>query len=479
MNYRMIAYIISRVLFIEALLLLVPLLVSLYFGENALGFLVAIAAAILVAAVLSIAKPKTKAFFSKEGFICVGLSWLAMSFIGAIPFVVSGDIPNYIDAWFETVSGFTTTGSTILTDVEAMGMGMLFWRSFTHWIGGMGILVFMMAIIPMSNEYSMYIMRAEVAGPTVGKLVPKAKKTARILYISYFALTALEIILLKAGGMGLYESVVHSFATAGTGGFGIKNLSIGFYNSAYIQMVIGIFMLLFGINFNLYFFLFVGKIKNFFKNEELRVYLIIIAIATVIIGFNIHGMYDSASESFRHAFFQTSSIMTTTGFSTVDFNTWPELSKTILFMLMFVGGCAGSTGGGLKVSRILIIIKSAICEVKRMHHPRSVNYVRMEGHKVPDQVVKSTLAYFGLACLILIAGFVLVSIDNKDFTTSATSVVSCFMNIGPGLNLTGPAGNFALFSHFSKIVLSVMMLLGRLEIFPILLLVFPKTWKRR
>ena len=481
MNFKMIFYTIGNMLKVEALLLILPLIVSLVYQENTyLSFLIPIAILTLVGFAISFKKPKNRTMYAREGLVIVGLSWIFISLFGALPFVISKEIPNFIDAFFETVSGFTTTGASILEDVEVLSKGMLFWRSFTHWVGGMGVLVFIMAILPSSDGDTIHILRAESPGPQVGKLVSKIKVNARILYLIYFAMTIIEIVLLLFGKMPLFDSIVHSFGTAGTGGFGIKNSSVGGYNN-YCQIVIGIFMILFGINFNIFYFLLIGNFRQALKSEELRWYLSIIFIAIALITLNI--MISDTSKVFsttlKDSFFQVASIITTTGFSTTDFNAWPELSRSILVVLMFFGACAGSTGGGIKISRIAILVKASGREVRKLVHPHSVQNVRFEGASVKEDTVKGVFAYLSIFIIIFVLAVLLVSLDGKDFVTNFTSVAACINNIGPGLGLVGPMGNYSSFSAFSKIVLLISMLVGRLEIFPILMLFIPNMWRNK
>lgn len=476
----MIVKLLGRIAGIEAVLMVIPMFVSLAYGESVRGFAVGIAVAVAVCVIFTLTtRHSDKKIFSKEGLTSVALCWVLISLIGAIPFTVDGAIPNYIDAVFETVSGFTTTGSSILTDVEAIGRGMLFWRSFTHWIGGMGILVFMMAVMPMSKEYSMHIMRAEVPGPEAGKLTPKIQRSSLILYLIYVFLTFAETVALLLCKMPLYDAVVHAFGTAGTGGFGIKNTSIGAYGSPAIEMVIAVFMVAFGVNFNVYFLLLVGKLRTALFNEELRWYLGIVAFATVTIAYNLRSIYNSVSECFRYSFFQVASIISTTGFSTADFDKWPEYSKIVLMLIMFIGACAGSTAGGLKVSRVMILLKSSIVEIRHMLHPRSYNIIRVNGKNVSRETLHNVLVFFSLYIMILSASCVAVgALDGFDLITTFTSVGTCISNVGPGLSLVGPTGNFSMFSPLSKILLSVCMLMGRLEIFPMIILFYPSTWKK-
>lgn len=482
MNYEMMKYVLMSICKIEGLLLLIPVFVSFIYKEYQIAgkmAIVAIAFA-LIGMVFTRKKPRKIDIFAKDGLIIVGITWIIFSIIGAIPFYVTGSIPSFIDAFFETVSGFTTTGSTILTDIESLSKGILFWRAFTHWIGGMGVLVFVMAIIPLAGRNSMSIMKAEVPGPTVDKLVPKAKQTAKLLYIIYIGLTGLEVVLLMIGKMPLYDSVVHAFATAGTGGFSIKSASVGYYQSAYIDWVITIFMVLFGINFNLFYLAILNKFNRIARSEELRVYLAIIVVSTLLISINVYSMYNSISDSLRYSAFQVASIITTTGFMNTDFNLWPQFSKSILLILMIVGACAGSTGGGVKVSRIIIIAKHMRIELKKIIHPRSVSNVKVDGKIVENNVIRSVSGYIMIYFMLILFSFLLISINGFDFETSITSVITCINNVGPGLgSLVGPIGSFSMFSDFSKIVLSIDMLLGRLEIFPILILFSLRIYKRR
>lgn len=477
MNYRLILQTIGKILLIEALLMVFPLIVNfIYQEENLFAFALTISISMVVGTLLMMVKPKNKSMFIREGFVIVGLAWIVMSLFGALPFTLSGEIPHYIDALFETISGFTTTGASILNDVEAMSKSMLFWRSFTHWIGGMGVLVFVLAILPNSEGQNIYLLKAESTGPQVGKLVSKVRFTARILYIIYFGITLLEVVLLLLGKNSLFDSIVMSFGTAGTGGFGIYADSVGGFN-IYSQVVIAVFMMIFGINFNLYYLAIVGKVKQAIKSEELRWYLGIILMSTIMITINLMvNLNQTFGIALKDAYFQVSSILTTTGFATVDFNLWPTFSKIILITIMFIGGCAGSTGGGIKVSRIVILFKSLKREIQKLLHPNSVSPVKMEGELVESNVVKGVTVYFAFIIVLLFLGTLLVSFDGLDFTSTFTGVIACINNIGPGLNLVGPMGNFDCFSYFSKIVLSILMLVGRLEVYPILILFLPKTW---
>ncbi len=478
MNRRMIAYILGILLLCEAGLLLFPTIVALIYGEAAItSFLITIALLVAVGLTLIAMKPKNKTIYARHGLVIVALGWILMSLFGALPFFFSGEIPNYLDAVFEAVSGFTTTGASILTDVEALSKSMLFWRSFTHWIGGMGVLVFMMAVLPLAGGGGdLHLMRAESPGPNVSKLVPKSSKTARILYGIYLALTIIEILILLFGGMPLFDSLTIAFGTAGTGGFGVLNSSIAEY-STFCQGVITVFMTLFGINFNIYFLLLCKKFKDALKSEELWTYLAIMFSAIVVIAINIKDMFASFGEALHHSAFQVSSVMTTTGYSTVDFNQWPELSKIIMLGVMCVGACAGSTGGGLKVSRVILLLKSARREFRRISHPRSVKIITFDGNKVSDETIRNTFAYFFIYAMIFAASVLVVSLDNFDFTTTTTAVIATLNNIGPGLNMVGATGNFSEFSFLSKLVLIADMLLGRLEIFPLLFLFAPSKQK--
>ena len=481
MNRKMVISTVGKLSQIEAVLLILPLAVSLCYKEYgiALGYLITAAIAAVTGVLMcTFAKPQNDVIFAKEGFVIVASVWLWASLIGALPFVITGEIPNYIDAFFETVSGFTTTGSSILTDVEALSHGNLFWRSFTHWIGGMGILVFVMAILPNVSDRSIHILKAEVPGPVVGKIVPRIKDTAKILYFIYLGFTVAETVLLYIGGMNLFESAVHAFGTAGTGGFGIKADSIGSY-SPYLQWVIAIFMILFGINFNLYYLLLVRKVKSVLKSTELWLYIGIITLSSAIISVNIFDRFNNISDTVRTSVFQVATVITTTGYATDDFNLWPGLSKMILFMLMFLGACAGSTGGGFKISRAAIVFKNIGKEFKKLLHPRSVNTVHFEGRAVEDETAKSAMVYFAIYMVCILATFMLISFEPFGFETNFTASVACFNNIGPGFGAVGPTGSFAGYTLFSKIVLSFAMLMGRLEIFPILLFFTPATWTKK
>lgn len=479
MNKKMVFHIIGRIIQVEAFLLLLPLAVSLIYKEKCwLSFLISIACALALGTVMTFgSRVKSKVIYAKEGFVTVSLAWVLMSAIGALPFVISGEIPSYIDAFFETVSGFTTTGASILTDVESMSKGLLFWRSFTHWIGGMGVLVFVMAIIPSVTDRSIHIIRAEMPGPIVGKIVPKAKNTAKILYIIYVVMTVVEIVLLCIGKMPFFESVVHAFGTAGTGGFGIKADSIAGY-SPYLQWVITVFMFLFGVNFNLYYLILLRKFKSVFRSQELWCYVGIACAAAASIAVNIRSMYGSASEAIRASAFQVSSIMTTTGYATTDFDLWPAFSKTVLILLMCIGACAGSTGGGLKVSRVVLLYKMIKKELRHMLHPRSVSVVKFEEKTVSKTILTNVSIYFAVYMVVMISAFLLLSFDGYSVETNLSAAIACFNNIGPGLADVGPTASYAAYSPFSKIVLSAAMLFGRLEIFPMLFLFSKSSWSK-
>lgn len=480
MNRRMILYILGKMMGVEGVLLLLPAFVGLVYQEESGGyFLIPAAALAMIYVVFGIRKPKKTKIYAKEGMIIVASAWILWSLFGAIPFTLGGYIPNYLDAVFETISGFTTTGSTILNDIESLSHCMHFWRCFTHWIGGMGVLVFVLVLTSMDKKNSMYLMRAEVPGPEKDKLVPKAMATARILYGMYFALTAVEIVLLLLGGMSPFDGIIHSFSTAGTGGFSNYASSIGQLNSPYIDGVITVFMILFGVNFNLYYLMLLGQFEPVWKNEELRTYLVIIASAIAIITWNITSIYGNPLTAFRYAAFQVGAIITTTGFATADYMKWPTMSQTVLVILMIIGACASSTGGGIKVSRFLMVLKSIKKELKQMVHPKSVNLIRINGKKMSPEIVQNVfvylMAYAGIAGLSVL----LVSVDNFDFATNFGSVMGTLNNIGPGLGATGPAGNFASFSPFSKVVFCIDMLIGRLEIFPFLMLFTSISWRKK
>ena len=477
MNIRIVANTLGKVLLAEAALLLLPTTAALWYRESVLPFLLTVLLLLPAGLFLNALRPRSSELFAREGFVCVGLSWILMSLFGCLPFLFSGDIPRFTDAFFETVSGFTTTGASILENPELLSRGCMFWRLFTHWIGGMGVLVFIAAVLPVSGDSYIHIMRAEVPGPTVSKLVPRVRKTARILYLIYLVLTLLECVLLVLGGMSFYEALLHSFATAGTGGFSTRAASIGAFQSVYIEMVIAVFMLLFGCNFNLFYLILIGQASAAFRSEELRVYLGIIAGTVLLITLNIRALCGGFLGGLRYAFFQVMTILSTTGFSTCDFDAWPEFSRWILVLLMFVGGCAGSTGGGMKVSRIILLLKSCIAELRRMIMPSRVRRTWFEGRAVSDRTVQNVHVFFFLYLLAAGAGVLFLSLDGRDLTTNLTASVACISNVGPGLSAVGPAANYAFFSPLSKFFLCFEMLLGRLEIFPILFLFSPPVWK--
>ena len=480
MNYFMILYLLGLVCIIQACSMLLPVAVGIFYGENEWKAYAFVAAVSLVfGLLLSVRKPKKNVFYAKEGFVTVALSWIVLSLSGALPFFLTKEIPSYIDAVFESASGFTTTGASILTNVEALSQASLFWRSFTHWIGGMGVLVFLLAVVPLTGGHTMQLMRAESPGPSVGKFVPKVRQTAFILYSIYFAMTILEIVLLLAGGMPWFDSICTAFGTAGTGGFAIKNASIGFYQSNYLQGVVTVFMILFAVNFTVYYLLLSKKFKQVLKNEELWWFLGIIAFSVLCITFNIKDEFFGGRlyDAFHHAAFSVASIISTTGYGTTDFAKWPQLSQFILFILMFIGASAGSTGGGLKVSRLVLLLKSSAREISTILHPRSVKAVKLDKKSVDTAVVKNTTSFFVIAMLVYVISVFIVSLDGFDMTTSMTAVAATMNNIGPGLSLVGPTGNYSAFSNLSKIVMIIDMLAGRLEYFPILVLFTPAIWK--
>ncbi len=476
----MIRYILGKMLGVEAVLLLLPALVSLVYREfSGIYFLIPAGIIGVVYLLFGVKKPENRNIYGKEGMVIVASAWILWSLFGALPFSLSGSIPYYLDAFFETVSGFTTTGSTILTDIESLPQGMLFWRSFTHWIGGMGVLVFVMVLTTLDKRNSMYLMRAEVPGPEKDKLVPKTMSTARILYGMYFGMTAIEVILLLFGGMNVFDSLIFSFGTAGTGGFANYSASVGHFNSVYIDTVITVFMILFGINFNLYYFLLLKDWKSVWKNEELKTYLTLILSAALLITVNMNHMYPNPFKAFRYAIFQVASIITTTGYATADFIEWPMFSQCMLMFLMMVGACASSTGGGMKVSRVMMMVKCVKREIMQMAQPKSVSIIRMNGKKVDQDVLKTLYIYLIAYLGIVIGSVLLVSVDNMDFGTTFSSVLTTMNNIGPGIGAVGPNGSFADFSPLSKLVFCFDMLAGRLEIFPFLMLFTASAWNRK
>lgn len=484
MNVKSISRTVGLILLITGIFQLFPLLIAVIDHEprNILAYIESLCLILLVgSALLLFSRGGNRMFSAQEGFAATGLSWIFMSAFGALPFFLSGQIPSYVDAFFEMVSGFTTTGASILTDVEALSRCNLFWRSFSHWLGGMGVLVFLLAVVPGARKNGgtgIYLMRAESPGPSVDKLTPHLRQTAMILYGIYILLTALCIMCLLLGGMPVFDSFCIAFGTAGTGGFAIKNSSMGGY-SCFLQTVVTVFMFLFGVNFSLYYMLLLRKFKAVFKNEELRLYFGIAAGSIILIAINISRMYNTVYESVHHAAFQVVSIMTTTGYGTVDFEQWPAFSKAILLSLMFIGASAGSTGGGLKVSRVLLLMKSIRRTIRKALHPRRVQPVYMDGRAVSEEVCDNVNAYLAIYCVILVLSFAIISVDGFSIGTNFSAVASCFNNIGPGFELVGATQNFSIYSDLSKIILSLDMLLGRLEIFPLLLLLSPDTWSRR
>ncbi len=479
MNFRFVFNILGKVLLAEALLLLAPLTAALFYHESVLPYLYTILPLFLLGGCLLRMKPEKTELFAREGFVCVALSWIFMSLFGALPFVFSGDIPNYANALFEIVSGLTTTGASILDNPETMSRGGMFWRLFSHWIGGMGVLVFIAAVLPVSGDHYMQIMKAEVPGPTVSKLVPQVKKTARILYMIYLALTVLEFVFLLSGGMSFYDAILHAFATAGTGGFSTRSASIAAYDSVYLEMVIAVFMLLFGCNFNIFYLLLLKQFRPVLKSEELRVYLGIVVISVLLIAWNISSQVNGFIQGLRYAFFQVMTVMSTSGFATADFDLWPTFSRWILVLLMFGGGCAGSTAGGMKLSRIIILFKSFFYELRQQIVPSRVKRIWFEGKAVSEQTVKSVLVFF--FAYMSIAGLVVffLSLDCQDLLTNLTASIACMSNIGPGLNAVGPTANYGFYSIPSKLLLCLEMLMGRLEIFPLMFLLSPNVWKKR
>ena len=485
MNYKMVVNIVGKIMVLIALLMILPLFISIIYSEgirNILSFLVPIALFFGVGLLLSYKKKKNIKIGAKEGIIIVGITWILISLMGCLPFIISKEIPNFFDAFFEMASGFTTTGASILENVEELSHSMLFWRSFSHWIGGMGVLVFILALIPESSEgSSMHILRAESAGPQVGKLVSKMKATSRILYIIYFVLTILEILFLYLGpdrDMNFFNSVVYSLGTAGTGGFAVDATGLQYY-SDYSQYVIAIFMMIFGVNFSIFYLILIKNFKEIFKNEELKVYILIIFVSIALIIINIYQTYDSFSDSFRLAFFQVASIITTTGYATVDYSVWPTFSLIIILCLTIFGGCAGSTAGGIKLSRVIILFKTFIRKVKQTISPRKVESIKVNGKIVDDNTVEGVQSFIVAYIIILFLCAFLISIDGFDIVTNFTASLTCISNVGPGLSIVGPAGNFSGFSNFSKLILTIEMIAGRLEIFPILVLFSKNTWSRK
>jgi len=478
MNYGVVRYILGWILMSESGFLLVPCVVGLIYNESEFsGFLITSVICLVFGILLIIRKPKKGGLYLKEGYFVVALGWILMSLFGAIPFVITGEIPHYMDAVFETASGFTTTGATIIEDLGVMSHASLFWRSFQHLLGGMGVFVFLSALLPMLGGNSMNLMKAESTGPSIDKLVPRLKDTAKILYSLYLGMATLEAVILMICGLNLFESLTLTFGTVGTGGFGIVNESIAGYSPS-VQWVITIFMVMSGINYNLYFLLLMRKFKNALKMEEVRLYLATFLVSTAIIAFNVHKIYETFGDTVRHSAFQVATLLTSTGYATVDFDTWPEFSKTILIMVMVMGACAGSTGGGLKMSRILIMFKSIRKQIQIFIHPRAIKKIKMDGNTLDHDVVRSTNAYICVFVIIFAVSVLLISVDEHDFTTNFTAVLACFNNMGPGFNKVGPTCNYAFFSDFSKLILIFDMLAGRLELFPMLLLITPRSWRK-
>ena len=482
MNYKMMGRFMAQILSVEGVFMVPALIMALCLGETMAlkGFAVALAAILIAVAVLwCVCRSAPSAFFAKEGLVCVGISWVVLSFMGCLPFYISREIPLFVDAYFEIVSGFTTTGASILPEVEVLSRSILYWRSFSHWLGGMGVLVFLLAFTGEKGKgFTMHLLRAESPGPDVGKLAPKMRKTASILYLIYIGLTFLNFLFLIAGGMPLFDALCTAMGTAGTGGFGIKNDSLASY-SPYLQNVTTVFMALFGINFSCYYLILLGQVRSVFRDEEVRLYLGLIFGSIVLITINLGSYYGSLGETVRHAAFQVSSIITTTGFATTDFDLWPAFSKSILTVLMLVGACAGSTGGGLKVARLLLLMKGLKRNIGQVLSPRRVDVVRNNGRAVDERILANTNAYFAAYVIIIFVSFMAISLDNFSTGTNITAVFACFNNIGPGLEAVGPTCNFSAFSVFSKIVLIVDMLAGRLEIVPSLVLFSPSIWHRK
>lgn len=480
MNRKLVFNVMGRLLFALSLLMTLPMAVSIIYREKAaLAFLVTAIISLFSGVLLVyLTKGCDKTLYAKEGFLIVSLAWVVTSLLGALPFVLSGDVESYVDAFFETASGFSTTGASVITDLDALSKGVLFWRSFSHWIGGMGVLVFVIAFVSSISDRSIHILRAEMPGPIIGKLTPRAKDTTKVLYVMYLVMTVVQVILLTAGDMNFFDSLLHTFGSAGTGGFAIKNSGLSEYSS-YSHWVITVFMFLFGVNFNLYFLLLIKKFKSAVKSSELWVYFFIVVIASSIIAVDIRGLYDTLSVAVKDAFFQVVSIITTTGYATADFDLWPTLSKAILFILMFPGACAGSTAGGLKISRVILLFKLVYKEIKRMVHPRSVTSVEFEGKEVDDNTQRSVTTYLAVYFIFIFAIFFILSFEPFSLETNLSAAVSCFNNVGPGLGGVGPMLNYSAYSDLSKLVLSFAMLFGRLEIFPLLIAMIPSSWRKK
>lgn len=480
MNYRMIAYIIGSILRLEGVMLAVPAIVAAYYHEtdSLRAFFTSVTLVLILGTAIAGRAPKNKRIYGREASTVVALSWITVSIFGALPFYLTGSIPNPLDCFFEAVSGFTTTGASVLPNIEVLSKSLLFWRTFMQWIGGMGILVFILAIVPMGDDRSTHLMKAEVPGPMVQKIVPKIKSTAKILCIIYIVLTAIEFIILLAGGMPMFDSFITAISTAATGGSGLKNNNIAAYNSAYVEYVVMIFMFLFSINFNVYYLILVKDFKSIWKNEELRWFVGIAVVSIVCMIANVSHLYPSMEYAFRHVSFQVMSLMSTSGFLVTDYEVWPEFSKSVMVFLIMLGGCGGSTSGGIKVSRVIILLKLAVREVRQIVHPRSVNVIKLNGHKVKDDAILGVVAYMTIYICILFISCIVISLDNVDFGTAFTSVLACISNEGPAFGIAGPTGHFGNYSAFPKLVLCFNMLVGRLEIFPVILLFAPSIWKK-
>lgn len=480
MNYKMVLKVLGNVLLFESILLLIHLGIALAYGDgDSFSFLITIILMMPIALLLRRIEVKEKGIYAKEGFLTVGLTWIVIAAFGALPFVISGAMPSFIDAFFETVSGFTTTGATILTEIESLPKGILFWRSFTHWIGGMGFLIFILALAPSLGSNTIYLLRAESPGPNPGKIVPKISETAKILYIIYFILTIIQTILLMASGLSAYDAIIHALGTAGTGGFSNMNTSVAAFASPSVEWIITIFMILFGINFALYFQVIRGNIKNFFKSEELKYYLLMIFISIIFITVNILDFNNgNLNESIRQSSFQVASIITTTGYATVDFNLWPTLSKMIIMMLMIAGAMAGSTGGGVKTIRIVIMLKAIRRGIDKILHPKRIQSVKIDGKVVDEETISGVFLFIGAYIVIALIAMFIISFDGFDLITTSTSVLTAISNVGPGFEMVGPIGNFSAFSPLSKIILSFCMLAGRLEIYPMLIMFSTSIWKK-
>lgn len=477
MNFKLVFHITGKVLLLEAATMLLPLLVALLYAEPSAPFLYAIA--ITFAAGFCLSRiPYEKRFFARDGFFTVGLIWLLMGLFGALPFHFSGSFNSFADCLFECYSGFTTTGATILTDIEVLPKGILFWRSFTHWLGGMGVLVLTTALLPSMGIRSHFLIQAESPGPVFSKLTPKQSQTSKVLYTIYCTLTLAEVALLKLAGMPLYDSVIHAFSSAGTGGFSNRNLSVGAYESPVIEMIIAVFLILFSINFALFFLVVCGRAKDALKSDEMRFFLGVVVVSTLAVSINVYPIYSSPWESFRYAFFQVASIISTTGFATADYTFWPAFSQTIILLLLLCGACAGSTGGGMKCSRVLLNLRCLLREIRQIIHPRSVSVVKLDGKVVDENTLRSVTLFTGCYFGMILLGTLIVSVDNFSFATNLTAAMTCVSNVGPGLDMVGPSGNFAAFSNLSKLVLSACMVIGRLEIFPILVLFSRSAWRR-